>query len=420
MNIVTYEQKYNFYKKNKNYSKYLNKCNKYLFKMGIYEININSIGGNYNEIDFKQTVSTITFTLKKKNDGILYHLKDHHFLGRGSFGSVSEYKLYEEDKEIKRVVIKRFNDPKLYYDEKGVYLSLKRNGLNDKVSCKLLYFDDTQLILIFDYLGVTLYDLNFTRISIFDRLKMIEDLCNENLEFFSHEYVHNDLKLKNIVYSSSTKKLSLIDYGLAFKVRDDPMIITTSYEALSSYHSEILEVCDTVLTMNEEEDITVLCKQYKKYVYRTQLYTIGLISACILTGYTGYLKYAEMKQYFGIYDETNYRQNFTKFGEDDCKQYIRNILYDMRLEVKNYEPLSRKIIFDLLEFLCYFGYYEDELLSDEKTLLEKLRDKISAIRFLQRNNAVSQRPINTPIRKTHYNLEDNDFNNLEDNDFNNY
>jgi serine/threonine protein kinase len=367
MNKVIYEQKFNFYKE----KKYLVKCNKYLFKMGINEIEINSIGGNYNEITY---IDAITFTLKNNNE-IIYYLKEEQFLGQGGYGTVKEYKMYKGNEYIKNVVVKYFKNDAQYQSEKNIYFDLKKNNISEKVSCKLLYLNDIQQILIFDYLGITLSKLDFTNISIFDRLKMIEDLCNENLEFFNNKYIHNDLKLDNIVYNPSTKKLSLIDYGLAIKL-DYIDIIKTSYQALSSYHSEILNLCDTVEKMNLSADLSDESLRYTKYAYRTQLYVIGLISACILCGDTKYLKYYFIKHYFGEYDKSDFKENFKKFSEDKCKQFINVTLNDMK---KN-KAISENNMLKLLIYLCNFGYIDYDKSSDEKQLLNSLKNTIVSIK----------------------------------------
>ena len=392
MNKIKYEKKIKYYKSIKNN----NKINKYLNKLNIYEIkleNTNMIGGMpilsnepnitnthvtheilSNEPNITNTHVTqeilyndynFMFIIASKNNGT-FNLINKTLIGKGINGDVYSFDLIKDDVKIKKVVLKSFDIKNQYNEEKQIYSTFKNINLDKQLNCKLLYYSDDSKILIFDYLGVSLHNLKLKKYSFYYRLKMVEDLLTENFKLMQKGIIHNDIKIQNIVYNDETKTLSMIDYGIAQNITDEIKIINTTFNALSFYYLEIFKIYSKYSKEKKQENIESSAnylkykKLYKNAAMKSQMFTLGIISLCILIGNFEFISYRYMYQFFGYEVKEDSYKRFLHFNSKACSTYLANIVSDFQQQIRYINiktNLSNDELSNLLYFFTTFGMW---------------------------------------------------------------
>lgn len=88
-------------------------------------------------------------------------------------------------------------------------------------NCDVVYNknkSDTQIV--YEYGGVDLKKLPHKKTYIMDVLRRLIYIVEGLKTLYNNDLMHNDVKLQNLVYSTSNKKLALIDFGLAIHKND--------------------------------------------------------------------------------------------------------------------------------------------------------------------------------------------------------
>lgn len=363
MNKVIYNKKIKYYKKQKNNTK----INKYLKKLGIKEIELMNeplVGGDYEQINFNKRSQIF----RVKNEPLkIYNLINEEELGSGTHGFVNMYDLVLDGIELMTVVTKEFENNESYLIEKDIYFRFKIKNIEGDINSKLLFYSDEYKILIFKYLGETLNNIPIQRFSMKRRLKMVENILNENFKLMMANFIHNDIKLSNISYDTKMNKVSMIDYGLSFDIHINQFeYLDSTYVSLSNFYLEIYNLIDKLEIHKKQGTMTHKIheqsfKKYKDYAFKSQLYTLGILSACIIIGNFNYINIESFEEYFGDQKFEPLLERLSGFTSVNCKQYILDIENDMqeKLQKMNTNGISHENISNLIKFLCNLGYWNE-------------------------------------------------------------
>lgn len=361
---MTYYNKINFHKKQNNNIK----INKYLNKLGIKQIKFikntsEFLGGAYESINFNKRSQIFTV---KNNPSNVYNLINEEELSSGSYGVVNMYDLVLDGNELMTVVTKEFDDFESYLIEKDIYFRFKIKHIDTELNSKLLFYSDDHKLLIFEYLGETLNTININKIPFVKRLKMVVDILSENLNLMLSNFIHNDIKTTNIAYNKQTEKISMLDYGLTIDLHIDNMdIIDTNYGGLSNYYLEIYHLINLRkqhLSSRSTHEMNVkFYNDYKDISFKSQLYSLGILCACILVGNFEYINLINLEDYFGTEVFEPLIDRFRGFTKPNCKEYINDIANDMLIKLLkiNIDKMKFSVIRNLIRYLCNLGYWHE-------------------------------------------------------------
>jgi serine/threonine protein kinase len=168
-------------------------------------------------------------------------------IGEGTYGKVYRPPLKCDSKNFKNSIGKVFSNKDDYNDELKIISKIKNINTRNTFSIPFYESCPENLQLIYKDGGMDLYDFisfksnkNFRNI-----LNKMKYICLGIKKLIDHKYVHQDIKLENLVYNKTN--LYLIDFGLLASFKD------------IHKHSEFLKY-----------DYIPFPPEYKKFIYHNK------------------------------------------------------------------------------------------------------------------------------------------------------
>ncbi len=217
-------------------------------------------------------------------------------IGEGTYGKVYRPPLSCNDKMIKNSIGKVFSDKKDYETELKIIKKIKDINVNNIFSIPFYESCPKNLQLIYKDGGMDLYDFisDNSRKHFKHILEKMKYICLGIKYLIQNEYVHQDIKLENLVYNS--KKLYLIDFGLLTHFKDiqknisflkyDYIIFPPEYKRFV-YHDKFVPYFlknfnnSTILGFIKKiyptwkDDLKI--KNYEIYPDKIDIYSLGIV-----------------------------------------------------------------------------------------------------------------------------------------------
>ncbi|AYN44963.1 pk1 [Alphabaculovirus alterspexiguae] len=241
-------------------------------------------------------------------------------LVNGKYGQVTVWK-HEPTQKLflkKQIKLKNFNEI-----EPMIHALMKNNRYFLK-----LYYSVTTLkshILIMDFIkGGDLFDLlKSEEYLCVDETKLIvAQICEGLQALHKHHYIHNDIKLENILYNRY-KQIYIADYGLCKVVGQDSCL-----DGTMDYFSP-----EKIAEMN--------------YDYSFDWWAVGVLTHELLTGKHPYKLYSYEDLYIDKLKERQqkkivFRKSVTKHAEVFIQQMLE---YNIKYRLKSYTYIMRNNFF---------------------------------------------------------------------------
>ena len=238
---------------------------------------------------------------------------------------------------------------------------------------KIMYYDDKNYFLIYEYLGETLNEkYNLRKLTLKDKLSLFRDFVNKNYELSKHLILHNDIKPNNIVIntdSSNNNNIIMIDYGIAYFLSNDYQSNIDFDTTLWSASPEYYIYAKNRNKNNILNDTGASC-EIKEMMIKSQYYGIvGILIGFLLNDI--FYHYRSIFKYIKTSDEDNMVIRFMKFTKENIKKYIDEL--EIKLmeieEIKDIEKI-KEIIFNMLSYEYKNRYSYDEIINKLNNIID--------------------------------------------------
>jgi len=308
-----------------------------------------------------------------------YQLLPKHTFDTGVNAIVTLCDLICSDGTIKEVVVKKFHDKNNFIHEKRIVTKISQTyETNNKTFYhEILYCDNLNNILIYDYFGETLIDYDTKQLSLVGKLKLFRDLIILTMELADLDIIHNDIKTCNIAIDKKSGKAVFIDYGISQFIFDDfysgIQFDTTLWSGSPEYFlvNKMLKSTGCML-----DDYIV--EMYKK----SQIFPLaGILIGLIMNDINIYFKIIyEFIKFSGENDEEAFTRfkNFDYTSNDKLKMAVNCTLsyVERYIQRHNIDNHVYELIFDMLNlnYMERIDYDEilkkiDDIIFKEKKIL---------------------------------------------------
>lgn len=267
---------------------------------------------------------------------------------------------------IIKIIIKVFrkSDRDLMFKE--ITLNYQVSEKINNFKNKIMFYDDKNYFLIYEYLGETLNDkYDLTKLTLKDKLLLFRDFVNENYELSKHLVLHNDIKPNNIVINTDNLNnytIKMIDYGIAYILPDDYLLNinfdTTLWSASPEYY---------IYAKNKSTILSDTEMMIKSQYYGIVGILIGFLFNDIFYHYKGIFNYIRTTE------EDNMVMRFRKFTQENIKKYVDELeikFMDIK-EIKDIDKI-KEIIFNMLSYDYKDRYNYDEILNKLNIIIDSL------------------------------------------------
>jgi serine/threonine protein kinase len=266
-------------------------------------------------------------------DGITYYIKyiDSYTNGVNAFVVKCNFMcvdgLIDDNKIIsskKLFLYKRFFDKNNYIKEKITVnnITTKFNNFNYDFYHKIVYYDDLNNVLIYDYLGETLNEnFDLKSFDLISKLKIFKSIVEFCIVLKNYDILHNDIKPDNIVINNNYNVGLLVDYGNTLdhhSLKFGNFFDTTIWSASPEYYI-INEMMDN--NTYDYDD-----KNTKSMIFKSQIFPLaGILIGLVKNDINYYFKTFYKYIYIDKKDDENMSNRFSNFNVSKNNKLVDGI-----------------------------------------------------------------------------------------------
>jgi serine/threonine protein kinase len=317
-----------------------------------------------------------------KINNITYKLKNLHVFNNGSTGEVKLCNLTSSNNKSIKVIVKKFDDKNDYVYEKmkiRKIMDIFENYSFDFYH-KILYYDNLNNILIYEYLGKTLIDYDVTKLSFEQKIHLFKNLIEICIVFNDLDIIHNDIKPCNVVINDNLAKAMFVDFGIS-------QFITEDFQNKTKFDTTLWSASPEYYLINKiiNEDIWMLTDDIIDMYKKSQMFPLaGILIGLLINNVEFYFKtlYCFVK-----FDEENDVDMITRFENFNYNKNfnVSRALNIILHETKNYF-LDNKIdlcVYDLICKMLELDYEKrityDQMLIELENIITNNNEKIDQI-----------------------------------------
>jgi serine/threonine protein kinase len=274
-----------------------------------------------------------------------------------------------ENEIVKKVILKKFNEEYYYYLEKNLVIKITRLLQSRSINFyhKIIFYDDINFILIYDYFGKTLnkeYDIK--NLNYINKITIFKDIIDWCIVLHESGIIHNDIKPDNICIDDN--KGILVDYGISYIINNynKGIEFNTTLWSASPEYLQIALYLENKIQLNA--DIENMFNKSQHYALAGLI--IGLLTNDI------YIFYKTIYKYIYSNQEDNMKIRFNKYNKSNLDKIKRNIDNITKLIRENNQYVSEEII-EIINNMLEYEYDKRISLEEISLKLEKIIKDIS-------------------------------------------